>query len=40
MQHSNYTHVAFIVRDPQFSDKPLKAYLESGFEGTITRWKN
>lgn len=34
--HSNYTHVAFIVRDPQFLDKPLKGvYLwESGFEGT------
>ena len=34
--HSNYTHIAFIVRDPSFLDKPLKGvYLwESGFEGT------
>ena len=34
--HSNYTHIAFVVRDPQFIEKPLKGvYLwESSFEGT------
>ena len=34
--HSNYTHVGFIVRDPNFIDNPLKGiYIwESSWEGT------
>jgi hypothetical protein len=34
--HSNYTHIALIVKDPHFLNKPLKGvYLwESSFEGT------
>lgn len=35
--HSDYVHIALVVRDPTFLDKPLKGlYIwESGFEGTL-----
>ena len=33
--HSNYTHIAMVIKDPDFLDKPLKGLYvwQSGWEG-------